>query len=194
MKKDVLLYKGGEDFAEIISDGAYYVDKTAYLKELLSTGAIKNSLFIRPRRFGKTLNMSMIKEFCHLNYQNPGDKSYQQKLFIDNGRNLAVAGDEYKELRDKVMGEYPVISISFKTVEGGSFAFAVSQLLYKFGLLYDEFSFLINSTKQDPDDISDFRDNKKFCKTKKNDLYEEQNLLKAISLIGTAIPQIGQML
>ncbi|MBO6258617.1 MAG: AAA family ATPase, partial [Succinivibrio sp.] len=194
MKKDVLLYKGGEDFAEIISDGAYYVDKTAYLKELLSTGAIKNSLFIRPRRFGKTLNMSMIKEFCKLNYQNPGDKSYQQKLFIDNGRNLAVAGDEYQELRDKVMGEFPVISISFKTVEGGSFDAAVSQLLYKFSLIYDEFSFLLNSTKQDPDDISDFRDNKKFCKTKQDELGDTQLLNRAISIIGKAIPKIGQML
>ncbi|MBO6258191.1 MAG: AAA family ATPase, partial [Succinivibrio sp.] len=128
MKKDALFLTGCEDFPRIIEENAYYVDKTAYLKTLfLSTSKVMNALFIRPRRFGKTLNMSMIKEFCRLNYQNPGDKSYQQKLFIDNGRNLAVAGDEYKELRDKVMGEYPVISISFKTVEGGSFALAVSQ-------------------------------------------------------------------
>ena len=91
MKKDVLLYTGGEDFAEIINGGGYYVDKTAYLKELLITDAIKNSLFIRPRRFGKTLNLDLIRQFCRLNYQNPGDKSYQQKLFVDNGRNLAVA-------------------------------------------------------------------------------------------------------
>ena len=59
MKKDVLLYTGGEDFAEIINDGAYYVDKTAYLKDLLLTSAIKNSLFIRPRRFGKSLEEQM---------------------------------------------------------------------------------------------------------------------------------------
>ncbi|SFK28330.1 Predicted AAA-ATPase, partial [Succinivibrio dextrinosolvens] len=110
MKKDVLLYTGGEDFAEIINDGAYYVDKTPYLKDLLTTGAIKNSLFIRPRRFGKTLNLDLIRQFCRLNYQNPGDKSYQQKLFVDNGRNFAVAGDDYKEFREKVMGEFPVIS------------------------------------------------------------------------------------
>ena len=195
MKKDVLFLTGCEDFPRIIEENAYYVDKTAYLKTLfLSTSKVMNALFIRPRRFGKTLNMSMIKEFCKLNYQNPVDKSYQQKLFIDNGRNLAVAGDEYKELRDKVMGEYPVISISFKTVEGGSFALAVSQLLYKFGLLYDEFLFLTKSSKQTSADIEEYYKNYEFCKTKKNDLYEEQNLLKAISLIGTAIPQIGQML
>ncbi|SFK07291.1 Predicted AAA-ATPase, partial [Succinivibrio dextrinosolvens] len=139
MKKDVLLYTGGEDFAEIINGGGYFVDKTAYLKELLITDAIKNSLFIRPRRFGKTLNLDMIRQFCRLNYQNPGDKSYQQKLFVDNGRNLAVAGDDYKEFREKIMGEFPVISISFRAVEGNFFYQAVSQLIYKVGLLYDEF-------------------------------------------------------
>ncbi len=102
---------GNENFAEVTESGSYYVDKTAYLKELFDTHQVKNPLFIRPRRFGKTLNLSMIKEFCELNYQNPEDKSYQQKLFVDNGRNLAVAGPEYAKLRDKVMGEVPVISI-----------------------------------------------------------------------------------
>ncbi len=102
MPQDVLFPKDGENFAEIIEKGAYYVDKTAYLKELFLTRAVKNPFFIRPHRFGKTLNMSMIKEFCKLNYQNPSDKSYQQKLFIDNGRNLAVAGVDYKELREKI--------------------------------------------------------------------------------------------
>ena len=194
MKKDVLLYTGGEDFAEIINGGGYYVDKTAYLKELLITDAIKNSLFIRPRRFGKTLNLDMIRQFCRLNYQNPGDKSYQQKLFVDNGRNLAVAGDDYKEFREKIMGEFPVISISFKTVEGTCFQQAVSQLLYKVGLLYNEFDFLTKSSKQDPSDIESFLNNKDFCKNKKDELYEPQNLTKAISILGTAIPQIASML
>ena len=194
MKKDVLLYTGGEDFAEIINGGGYYVDKTAYLKELLITDAIKNSLFIRPRRFGKTLNLDMIRQFCRLNYQNPGDKSYQQKLFVDNGRNLAVAGDDYKEFREKIMGEFPVISISFKTVEGTCFQQAVSQLIYKVGLLYDEFLFLIESSKQDLDDIEKYKKNKSFCKDKQDELDNPQNLNRAISILGTAIPQIASML
>ncbi len=140
--KDIKFNIGCEDIEELINGGAYYVDKTAYLKNILmSSSEVKNSLFIRPRRFGKTLNLSMIKEFCKLNYQNPEDKSYQQKLFIDNGRSLAVAGEDYSEFREKVMGEFPVISISFKTVEGSCFQRAVSQLLYKFGMIYDEFDF-----------------------------------------------------
>jgi hypothetical protein len=48
----------------------------------------------------------MIKEFCEINYENPSDKSHQQKLFIDNGRNLAVAGVDYQDLREKIMGEF----------------------------------------------------------------------------------------
>ncbi|WP_406017185.1 AAA family ATPase [Succinivibrio sp.] len=194
MKKDVLLYTGGEDFAEIINGGGYYVDKTAYLKDLLITDAIKNSLFIRPRRFGKTLNLDLIRQFCRLNYYNPGDKSYQQKLFVDNGRNLAVAGDDYKEFREKIMGEFPVISISFKTVEGDCFQQAVSQLLYKVGLLYDEFVFLTESSKKDPDDIEKFKKNKSFCKDKQDEMNDPQNLSRAISILGTSIPQIASML
>ena len=194
MKKDFLLYTGGEDFAEIINGGGYYVDKTAYLKELLITDAIKNSLFIRPRRFGKTLNLDLIRQFCRLNYQNPEDKSYQQKLFVDNGRHFAVAGDDYKELREKIMGEFPVISISFKTVEGTCFQQAVSQLVYKVGLLYDEFVFLTESSKQDTDDIEKYKKNKSFCKDKQDEMNDPQNLSKAISILGIAIPQIASML
>ena len=103
MKKDVLFLTGIENFSTIIEKDAYYVDKTSYLKELfMSSSEVMNALFIRPRRFGKTLNMNMIKSFCELNYQNPGDKSDQKKLFVDNGRNLAVAGDDYKEFREKI--------------------------------------------------------------------------------------------
>ena len=80
MKKDVLFMTGNEDFVTIIEKNAYYVDKTPYLKDLfMSSSEVMNALFIRPRRFGKTLNLNMIKAFCELNYQNPGDKSYQHR-------------------------------------------------------------------------------------------------------------------
>ena len=157
MSRDLLFLTGIENFRTIIEKNAYYVDKTAYLKTLfLSSYEVMNPLFIRPRRFGKTLNMDMIKEFCEINYQNPKDKSRQQKLFLDNGRNLAVAGADYQELRDKIMGEYPIIDISFKTIEGGSFSDAVGQLLYKISKIYKKFAFLLNSPKQDPDDLDDY--------------------------------------
>ncbi|MBQ7608071.1 MAG: AAA family ATPase, partial [Desulfovibrionaceae bacterium] len=69
--------RGAFSFSELIEYGRYYVDKTSYLKELfMGVGSAKAPLFTRPRRFGKTLNMSMIQDFCELNYQNPGDTSY----------------------------------------------------------------------------------------------------------------------
>ena len=146
MEKDLLFLTGSENFRTIIEKNAYYVDKTAYLKTLfMSSYEVMNPLFIRPRRFGKTLNMSMIKEFCELNYQNPSDKSYQQKLFLDNGRNLAVAGGDYQDLREKIMGEFPVISISFKGVEGNTFDSAVSALINMISSLYDRLLFIIDS-------------------------------------------------
>ena len=58
---------GCEIFEKLIESNAYYVDKTSYLKNLLeSSDEVENALFTRPRRFGKTLNMSMIKAFCEL--------------------------------------------------------------------------------------------------------------------------------
>ncbi len=194
MKKEVLFFTGSEDFSEIINANAYYVDKTSYLKNLFLTSSVKNAIFIRPRRFGKTLNMNMIKEFCELNYQNPGDKSYQQKLFIDNGRNLAVAGDDYKELREKIMGEFPVISISFRRVEGNSFGLAISSLLGIIAKLYKKFIFLSESSKQIESDKTKFNNILEFCNLQYNNLVDQNNLFKAKTICCSFLPILAEML
>ncbi|MBO6258493.1 MAG: AAA family ATPase [Succinivibrio sp.] len=195
MKKDVLFMTGNEDFSTIIEKKAYYVDKTSYLKDLfLSSSEVMNALFIRPRRFGKTLNMNMIKEFCELNYQTPGDKSAQQKLFIDNGRNLVVAGDDYKELREKVMGEFPVISISFRGVEGSSFDEAVSAILLKISRLYEKFIFLRESKLQTKEKIELFSDIYNFCTTKNKKLFKPEYLSEAKQICGSFITTLAEML
>lgn len=195
MKKNVVIFNGGENFATLIEKGAYYVDKTAYLKELfLGNSEVMNPLFIRPRRFGKTLNLSMIKEFCELNYKNPGDKSYQQKLFVENGRNLAVTGDDYQELREKIMGEFPVISISFKGVEGNSFEAAVSSLLEVIAELYKRFLFLKESTKQLATDKKVLQNIYDFCMMQKDRLFIADNLKEAVSICGTFIATLAIML
>ena len=193
--KDIKFNNGSEDFKEIINGNSYYVDKTAYLKTLfLSTSEVKNSLFIRPRRFGKTLNLNMIKEFCELNYQNPGDKTRQQKLFVDNGRNLAVAGDDYRELREKIMGEFPVISISFRGVEGENFPDALSQLILKIAEIYEKFSFLTKSNKLSDSSIQNYVDNLEFCNTKQEELANPENCQKAIVICSSFISKIAFML
>ncbi|SPT70824.1 AAA family ATPase [Anaerobiospirillum thomasii] len=186
---------GCESFEKLIESNAYYVDKTSFLKTLFySPKGVENALFTRPRRFGKTLNMSMIKAFCELDYKNPGDTTYQQKLFIDNGRNLAVSQDEYKELRDKVMGQLPVIYVSFRGVEGLCFHQAVDKIITKIALLYKYFLFLADSKKIPQAQKDLFLSIYNFCFKHKGELKNDALLDKAISYCGTFIPTLADML
>ncbi|MDO4549129.1 MAG: AAA family ATPase [Clostridia bacterium] len=104
---------GIENFEEIRTQGFYYVDKTLLIRDLLN-GWGKVNLFTRPRRFGKTLNMSMLKSFFEIG----GDRS----LFDG----LAIA--EEKALCDAYMGKYPVVFVSLKGVDGLGFADACDML------------------------------------------------------------------
>ena len=189
-----VVLSGEEDFASHILNNGYYVDKTYYLNDLFINRGDKNTLFTRPRRFGKTLNMSMIKAFCELDYKNPGDTTYQQKLFIDNGRNLAVAQDDYKELRAKVMGQLPVIYVSFRGVEGLCFHQAVDKIITKIALLYKYFLFLADSKKIPQAQKDLFLSIYNFCFKHKGELKNDALLDKAISCCGTFIPTLADML
>ena len=193
MSQDIIFQKGGESFKTFIERNAYYVDKTSYLKTLfMGTSDDQNPLFIRPRRFGKTLNIDMIREFCEINYQNPSDKSRQQKLFLDNGRNLAVAGVDYKDLREKIMGEFPVISISFKGVEGNTFDSAVSSLLEIIAELYSKFGFLNKSIKIDDALKTKFQNIYDFCNLEYDNLYHNEKLAKAVAICEVSIPTLAR--
>ena len=100
---------GIENFKEIRQLGFYYIDKTRLI-ELLLQGWGKVTLFTRPRRFGKTLNMSMLKSFFEIGT----DKSLFDGLYISGN----------KELCDEYMGRYPVIFLSLKGVDGLDFTTA----------------------------------------------------------------------
>ncbi|SPT67957.1 Predicted AAA-ATPase [Anaerobiospirillum thomasii] len=189
---DALL--GCESFEKLITSNAYYVDKTFYLNTLFMERCAKNTFITRPGRFGKTMNLSMIKAFCELNYKNPGDTSYQQKLFIDNSRNLAVARDEYKELRDKVMGQFPVIYVSFKGIEGSCFYEAVEKTLPIIARLYNQFYFLTQSRKQLDVYIEYFKDILTFSSQCNSNLCDKENLCRAVTYCGYFIPTLAHML
>ena len=97
---------GIEDFKELIQEGYYYIDKTLLIDEMLMNKS-KVTLFTRPRRFGKTLNMSMLKYFFDVK-----DKEENKKLF----ENLKVFDSEYMSEQ----GKYPVIFISLKDLKGNT--------------------------------------------------------------------------
>ena len=97
---------GIENFEEIRKLGFYYIDKTRLIEQLLQ-GWGKVTLFTRPRRFGKSLNMSMLKSFFDIGT----DETLFDGLYISDN----------KELCDEYMGKYPVIFLSLKGVEGRSF-------------------------------------------------------------------------
>ena len=97
---------GIEDFKELIQEGYYYIDKTLLIDEMLMNKS-KVTLFTRPRRFGKTLNMSMLKYFFDVK-----DKEENKKLF----ENLKVSDSEYMSEQ----GKYPIIFISLKDLKGNT--------------------------------------------------------------------------
>ena len=126
---------GDEDFAVFRENGIYYVDKTQYLKPLfLDTDS--RFLLLRPRRFGKTLTMSMLRHFLEMDYQNPGDTSRQQELF----RGLKVMDD--REFCEEHMGRYPVVSVSLKSADGVAYDDAFERLAGVISRLAWNFSWL----------------------------------------------------
>ena len=132
---------GIDDFAKIRNGNYYYVDKSLLIKDIIKAGS-EVTLFTRPRRFGKSLNMSMLKNFFSVN----GDKA------IFNG--LEISKD--KVFCDKYMGKYPAIFISLKGAEGLNFRSAINKLKYIIGFEADKFSFLKNSNNLTDEDKEDY--------------------------------------
>ena len=131
---------GNGNFEKIISSDYYYVDKTSLLKTIFKDDSSEGLLITRPRRFGKTLTLDMFKCFLALNPQNPQDKSKQERLFCDK----QIYKD--KDFCNEFMGEYPVISVSFKDVNGDSFDFAYYKLAETIISLAESFDYLLESS------------------------------------------------
>ena len=123
---------GIENFEEIRTGGYYYVDKTKLIKQLFASGG-KVNLFTRPRRFGKTLNMSMLKCFLEIGAK----PSLFDGLYIS----------ENKQLCSSFMGKYPVVFITLKNVDGLSFEEAKYRFVDVIGSEASRFSFLLDSDR-----------------------------------------------
>ena len=129
---------GIENFMEMRTGGFYYVDKTGLIKTLLENPG-KVNLFTRPRRFGKTLNMSMLKYF----FETSSDIMPLDNGSIFNGLEIS----KEKELCSKYMGKFPVISISLKNAASDSFSSAKEMLCSIIGQEALRFPFLSESDR-----------------------------------------------
>ncbi len=132
MENTLKLPIGIDDFKKLRQSGFYYIDKTRLIGQLLQNWGEVN-LFTRPRRFGKTLNMSMLKSFFEIGT----DPALFDGLYIA----------QEKDLCDAYMGKYPVIFLSLKDVDGLSYGDAERALVQRIGREADRFSFLAESSR-----------------------------------------------
>ena len=121
---------GSSDFAEYRKGDYYYVDKTGLIEELLKTPGIKVTLITRPRRFGKTMNMSMLAEFFDI-------RKDSRPIF--SGLKIA----DNKELCEAWMNQWPVIHVTFRSVFGSCFKDAYSMIEAVIAELYKQHIYLL---------------------------------------------------
>jgi hypothetical protein len=138
--KKVKLPVGISDFKDVIENNYYYFDKTKFIENILEDGS-KVKLFTRPRRFGKTLNISMLKYFFNVK-----NKYENKKLF----ENLEISKSEYFEKQ----GNYPVISISFRNYEEENWENGFKAIKGIVKRLYSDYKFL--TEKMDEIEIEEF--------------------------------------
>lgn len=154
---------GESDFAALRRSGKYYVDKTAVMYELVEETENKVTLFTRPRRFGKTLMMSMLSNFFSI-------RKDSREIF----EGLGITA--YKEFCEKWMNQSPVLFLSYKDVEAETFEGAYRMLKTKLADLCKELDFLLEETAVNSADRDIFR--KLMFKTAEED--DVKNSLKTI--------------
>jgi len=138
---------GIENFEDIIKDNYYYVDKSMLIEDILVNRAAV-TLFTRPRRFGKTLNMSMIKYFFDIR-----NKDENRKLF----EGLKIFGSEY--MREQ--GKYPVIFISLKDLRADTWEMCLLEIKKLISKIYREFQYITEKMNKDDKEIYDSIKNRK---------------------------------
>lgn len=133
---------GNQDFEKIRVNDYFYIDKTKFIKEWWE-GGDSVTLITRPRRFGKTLNMSMVEKFFSIQYANRGD------LF----EGLSIWQEEkYRQIQ----GTYPVLMLSFADVKENSFIQARKKICRIIKELYKQYTFLLEGSLLNEDEKKNF--------------------------------------
>ena len=135
---------GSDDFAKMTEEGRDFVDKSLFIKEIIETGD-EVTLILRPRRWGKTINIDMLSKFFSITVDETGSltSAYPyRKLF----QRLRV-GQEYPNLVAEHQGQYPVILFTFSNMQLETYQEIKSKLISAFRNLYDKYSYLYDSMK-----------------------------------------------
>ena len=152
---------GHQDFSQLIQNNLFYVDKTRFIKEWWENGDAV-TLITRPRRFGKTLNMSMLEQFFSLEYANRGDLFQGLAIWEEKssdgensqgGENPPEGDYKYRQLQ----GTYPVISLSFANVKEISFSNARKKICQIITNLYNKYDYLLEGDGLNADEKGRFR-------------------------------------
>lgn len=129
---------GVEDYKDLKTGSYYYIDKTSLIEELLEEGG-KVNLFTRPRRFGKTLALSMLRTFFEDERDWEGNRIDNSEYFMDAA--IFSAGEQYR----KHLGQYPVISLSLKSAKQPDFAMAYECLQNDIAREFERHDYILRS-------------------------------------------------
>jgi len=141
---------GLSNFDQLITQGSYYIDKTLLIKELIDMEAYV-TLFTRPRRFGKTLNMYMLKSFFEKNSELSRDNHDKRHIF--NGLAIEQAGEQYW----RHFARYPVIFLSLKDVKKNAWEGAYAWLTTTVSDEFKRHSYLLEKGKLDKNDVEQYK-------------------------------------
>lgn len=142
------LILGLDDFGEAVQSRLNFIDKSLFIKEIFDRRSTHVPVIIRPRRFGKTFNLSMLHHFL------AAEVNGLKTANLFSNLKISEAGDDY--MREQ--GQYPVISITFKSLKDKNFVDAYEQLCFLIAEIYREHRYLLNSDKLSEEDKKDFSD------------------------------------
>ncbi len=128
--REIKIPVGISDFKEICEGSYYYIDKTGLIYRILKESPAKVILITRPRRFGKTLGMSMLANFFDI-------EKHSREVF----EGLEIS--ENKELCENWMNQWPTVFLTFKDVDGLNFNSAYEQLVFQISELYKKYNYLL---------------------------------------------------
>ena len=173
---------GYEDYKRFIDDDMYYIDKTMLIEDIIERGG-EVTLFTRPRRFGKSLALSMLRTFFELEYDRDGNPVDKKRYF--EGKRIMGASDEILSM----MGKYPVIKLSLKSAKQPSFREAALQLRDEIVSEFNRHIYVKDSDALTEEEAKQF--NELSVTRKRDELRNEKDFREEIGRYATALKTLS---